>query len=243
VKQLKKRRFQWALIGASLSFLGPLGEWMFLQVFSSATTDSLLLTYFYTELVTLISFGLFGYLLGLHTEKIEFLALRDKLTGLYNRHYLIEHLEHLLAQHRRHKTRSSVMMIDLDNFKNVNDYYGHIIGDMALKAVAECVQRICRDSDILSRYGGEEFIVVCHDTDINEGSQLAERIRKSVECLTIESLGFPGPQTISIGVYELSPDDELTVDQLISRIDKALYRAKDVGRNKVFISTQEQVAR
>lgn len=243
MKHLKKRSLRWALIGASLSFLGPLGEWMVLKLFSDSATDSLLITYFYAEVVALISFGLFGYLLGLHTEKIEFLALRDKLTGLYNRHYLIEQLEYLLAQHRRHKKRSSVMMIDLDNFKKVNDYYGHIIGDMALRAVAECVHRICRDSDILTRYGGEEFIIVCHDTDINEGSQLAERIRRSVECLTIESLGFPGPQTISIGVYELSPDEELTVDQLIRKADKALYRAKEEGRNKVFISNQEQVAK
>jgi len=239
---MKKRRLQWALIGAALSFLGPLGEWMFLKLFSEATTDSLLLTYFYTELVTLISFGLFGYLLGLHTEKIEFLALRDKLTGLYNRHYLIEHLEHLLAQHRRHKKRSSVMMFDFDNFKKVNDYYGHIIGDMVLKAVAECIQRICRDSDILTRYGGDEFIIVCHETDINEGSQLAERIRRSVECLTIESLGFPGPQTISIGVYELSPDEELTVDQLINRVDKALYCAKKDRSNRVFITDKKKAA-
>ncbi len=235
MKQMKKRGLQWALIGASLSFLGPLGEWVFLKLFAKATTDSLLLTYFYTEVVTLISFGIFGYLLGLHAEKIEFLALRDKLTGLYNRHYLIEHLEHLLAQHRRHKKRSSVMMFDLDNFKKVNDYYGHMIGDMALKAVAECVQRICRDSDTLTRYGGEEFIVVCHDTDIIEGSQLAERIRESVEYLTIESLGFPGPQTISIGVHELSPGDELTVD-------KALYCAKKDGRNKVFITDKKKAA-
>ncbi len=211
-------------------------------MFAKATTDSLLLTYFYTEVVTLISFGIFGYLLGLHSEKVEFLALRDKLTGLYNRHYLIEHLEHLLAQHRRHKKRSSVMMFDFDNFKKVNDYYGHIIGDMALKAVVECIQRICRDSDILTRYGGDEFIIVCHDTDINESSKLAERIRRSVECLTIESLGFPGPQTISIGVYELSPDEELTLDQLINRVDKALYCAKKDGRNKVFITDKKKAA-
>ncbi len=153
MKHLKKRRLRWALIGASLSFLGPLGEWMVLKLFSEATTDSLLLTYFYTEFVTLISFGLFGYLLGLHTEKIEFLALRDKLTGLYNRHYLIEHLEYLLAQHRRHKKRSSLIMIDLDHFKRVNDFYGHVTGDQALKAVAECVRQHCRESDIIARYG------------------------------------------------------------------------------------------
>lgn len=242
MNQLKKRSLQWALIGASLSFLGPLGEWVFLKLFSEATSDSLLLTYFYTEFIALISFGLFGYMLGLHTEKIEFLALRDKLTGLYNRHYLIEHLEHLLAQHRRHKKRSSVMMIDLDNFKKINDYYGHVIGDMALRAVAESVQRICRNSDILTRYGGEEFIIVCHDTDVNEVSQLAERIRRSVERLTIESLGFPGPQTISIGVHTLSSDKELTVDQLISRVDNALYCAKKAGRNRVVITGREKAA-
>ena len=214
---------------------------MVLKLFSEATTDSLLLTYYYTEFITLISFGLFGYLLGLHTEKIEFLALRDKLTGLYNRHYLIEYLEYLLAQHRRHKKRSSLIMIDLDHFKRVNDFYGHVIGDQALKAVAECIRQHCRESDIIARYGGEEFIIICSDSNIQESCRLAERIREGVEHLTSEPLGFHGPQTVSIGIYELSPDEELTVDQLISRVDKALYCAKNEGRNKVFISTQKQV--
>ena len=188
-----------------------------------------------------ISFGLFGYLLGLNAEKIEVLVLHDKLTGLYNRHYLIEHMEQLLALHKRYKKRSSLIMIDLDHFKRVNDLYGHIIGDQALKAVAECVRQHCRASDVLARHGGEEFIIICSDSNIQESRQLAEPIRESVEQLRSETLGFPGPQTVSIGAYELSSDEELSVDQLFSRVDKALYRAKEEGRNKVVISTQEQV--
>jgi hypothetical protein len=145
MKILKKRKLRWALIGVFLSFLGPLGEWMVLKLFSGATTDSLMLTYFYTEFVALISLGLFGYMLGLYTDKIEVLALHDKLTGLYNRHYLIEHLEHLLAMRKRYKRKLSLMMIDLDNFKRVNDSYGHVTGDLALKAVSECVRQRCRN--------------------------------------------------------------------------------------------------
>jgi diguanylate cyclase (GGDEF)-like protein len=243
MKILKKRKLRWALIGVFLSFLGPLGEWMVLKLFSDATTDSLMLTYFYTEFVALISLGLFGYMLGLYTDKIEVLALHDKLTGLYNRHYLIEHLEHLLAMRKRYKRKLSLMMIDLDNFKRVNDSYGHVTGDLALKAVSECVRQRCRESDVLARYGGEEFIIICPDSNIQESYRLAERIRESVEQLTSESLGFPGPQTVSIGACELSSDEELSIDQLFSRVDKALYRAKEEGRNKVFISTQEQVAK
>ncbi len=243
MNQLKKRKLRWALIGASLSFLGPLGEWVVLKLFSEATTDSLLLTFFYTEFIALIIFSVFGYMLGLYTDKIEFLSLHDKLTGLYNRHYLIKSLEHLLAMNKRYKRKLSLMMIDLDHFKRVNDSYGHVTGDLALKAVAECVRQHCRESDVLARYGGEELIIICPDSNIQESYQLAERIRKSVEQLTSESLGFPGPQTISVGAYEWSSDEELSIDQLISRVDKALYRAKEEGRNKVFISTQEQVAK
>jgi diguanylate cyclase (GGDEF)-like protein len=121
--------------------------------------------------------------------------------------------------------------------------YGHITGDQALKAVAECVRQHCRASDVLARYGGEEFIIICPDSNIQESYRLAERIHENVEQLTSESLGFPGPQTVSIGAYELSSDEELSVDQLLSRIDKSLYRAKKEGRNKVFISTEKQVAK
>lgn len=234
---LGRRKAQWALIGAFLSFIGPLGEWAFLRYFSSTFEDPLLITYLYTEFITLVLFSLFGYMMGSYTGKIEFLALRDNLTSLYNRHYLIEHLSQLLAIHRRHKTKISLIMLDLDYFKRVNDSHGHVVGDQVLKAVAKCIGNHCREADVLARYGGEEFIVVCQDTDIQECFNLAERIRGGIGQLKPDELGFPGPQTISAGVYELPADEAPSVEQLINRADQALYQAKQSGRNKVVVST------
>lgn len=236
---LKQRRWQYAILGVFLSFIGPIGEWIFVKIFSEYIKDSFFLTLIYTELATLVVFSLFGYILGNYAEKIEQLAFHDKLTGLYNRHYLMETLNELVALHKRYQEKFSLIMLDLDHFKKVNDSYGHSVGDKTLKAIAVCIVEEIREADFGSRYGGEEFMVVCPHTSITDCYKLAERIRIAIERLNADSLGFPGPQTISAGVYELSSDHEASLLQILNHVDQALYRAKQEGRNKVVIYNAE----
>jgi diguanylate cyclase (GGDEF)-like protein len=235
LSSLKRRRWQYATLGILLSFTGPLGEWFFVKLFSRSINDSFFLTLLYTEIFSLVIFSVFGYILGIYTEKIEQLAFRDNLTGLYNRHFLIEKLNELMALHKRYQERFSLVMLDLDHFKNVNDSYGHAVGDKTLKAAARCIMEEIRETDFGSRYGGEEFIVICPHASLSDCHEVAERIRTAIKSLHSDSLGFPGPQTISAGVYELPSDKEVSLIQILNNVDQALYHAKKTGRNKVVI--------
>jgi diguanylate cyclase (GGDEF)-like protein len=235
LSRLKRKRWRYATLGILLSFTGPLGEWWFVNVFSNSTNDSLYLTLIYTEIFSLVFFSIFGYTLGKHNEKIEQLAFHDALTGLYNRHYLFEKLKELIARHKRYQEKHCLVMLDLDYFKKVNDSYGHTIGDKTLKAVAKCIIKEIRGIDFGSRYGGEEFIVILPHTSVSDCYKVAERIRTAINSLQSDSLGFPGPQTISAGVYELSSEQDVSLIQILNNVDHALYRAKKTGRNKVVI--------
>ncbi|WP_426417794.1 GGDEF domain-containing protein [Aestuariirhabdus sp. LZHN29] len=235
LNSLKQKRWRYAFLGVVLSFIGPLGEWLFVKLLSRSINDSFYLTLIYTEIFSLILFSVFGYILGKHTEKIEQLAFHDNLTGLYNRHYLFEKLNELMALHKRYQEKLSLVMIDLDHFKKVNDSYGHAVGDKTLKAAAKCIMQEIRDTDLGSRYGGEEFVIICPHTAVSDCHEVAERIRTSINSLQSDALGFPGPQTISAGVYELSSDQDMSLTQILNNIDVALYHAKKTGRNKVVI--------
>ena len=233
--QFKRLRWRYAIFGILLSIIAPLGEWLFVKVFSAYSSDSLFLALIYTELVSLIAFSLFGYVIGNHAEHLEKLAYKDKLTGLYNRHYLMDRLNELVAMNKRYKEKFSLIMLDLDYFKQVNDSYGHSVGDKTLKAVASSINAEIRETDFGSRYGGEEFIIVCPNTGVNYCHMLAERVRIAIERLKPKSLGFPGPQTISAGVYEFDSGHDVSLSIMLNRLDQALYIAKREGRNKVVI--------
>jgi len=189
--KFKRLRWRYAIFGVLLSIIGPLGELIFVKVFSQYSSDSFLLTLIYTELAALISFSLFGYVLGNHAEHLEQLAYHDKLTGLYNRHYLMDRLNELVAMNNRYQEKFSLIMLDLDHFKLVNDSYGHSVGDKTLKAVASSINSEIRVTDFGSRYGGEEFIIVCPNTSVHYCHMLAERVRIAIERLESKSLGFP----------------------------------------------------
>jgi len=232
---LKQRRWQYVIYGFFLSFIGPLGEWILIKIFFEYVNDPILLTYVYTEIATMVAFTVFGYIIGIYAEKVEQLAFHDKLTGLYNRHYLMEQLQELEALHKRYKEKLSLILMDVDHFKKVNDSYGHPVGDKTLKAIAACIIKEMRETDFGTRYGGEEFLIVCPHTSIDDCYKLAERVRISIENLKEDALGFPGPQTISAGIFELSSDHEVSLTQILNHVDQALYSAKQGGRNKVVI--------
>jgi diguanylate cyclase (GGDEF)-like protein len=159
-------------------------------------------------------------------------ALRDGLTGVYNRRYFDERLNAEFSFAARHGTGLSLLFLDLDHFKQVNDTYGHLAGDQVLKELAKLVTKSSRAEDVLSRYGGEEFAVLCRDTDLLKSSVLAERIRHEVAACTF----VPKVQiklTVSIGIASI-PDPQITSPKdLVLAADEALYQAKDRGRNCV----------
>ena len=128
----------------------------------------------------------------------------------------------------------AAVMLDIDNFKSINDTYGHSVGDEVIRAVAERVRSAIRQSDVLGRYGGEEFAIVMPDHD-GGAAGLAERMRGAVAETPVPTAAGPVPVTVSVGLTHLGPEDG-ALDQMLVRADHALYRAKQSGRNRVVIS-------
>ncbi len=164
---------------------------------------------------------------------LEEMAITDPLTHAYNRRqfYKIAEIEMKLARKNNHPL--SVIVIDADHFKLINDTYGHHAGDLALIKLAETCQNAIRDTDVFARYGGEEFVVLMPNTDALAANQIAERIRKRVEEESVESEEKIVRFTISLGVSTFQTSKQPTFDSLLTQADKALYNSKKSGRNRV----------
>jgi diguanylate cyclase (GGDEF)-like protein len=159
-------------------------------------------------------------------------SLRDAMTGLHNRRFLEEYISTLVSGNKRRKSAMSVLMLDLDFFKQVNDAHGHEAGDKVLKTLADVLVRNVRSSDIAVRYGGEEFLLVLMDTSADAALKVAEKVRAEVEATKVPLPGGMLQKTISIGVAEF-PGDSDTFWQVVKFADVALYAAKSAGRNRV----------
>ncbi len=164
-----------------------------------------------------------------HKKLLEIASKTDKLTQLFNRGKLDEYLEDEYNKYQRHKSTFSVIMIDIDNFKSVNDTYGHHIGDSVLIEIADILKNQTRKIDTVGRWGGEEFLIVCLETTKNGAILLAEKLRKRVENFTFNVVKR---RTISLGVAEIEDND--TIATLLERADINLYKAKKNGKNKVY---------
>jgi diguanylate cyclase (GGDEF)-like protein len=158
-------------------------------------------------------------------------ALRDPLTGVYNRRHLDERLEAEYSASRRHGSPLSLLVVDVDHFKTVNDTHGHLAGDAALKMVARALSEGLRKEDLLARYGGEEFVVIARGSDLAGATQFAERLRERIESARCMWNGKELRVTASIGVAQLGPG--MTVQQWIDAADRGVYQAKHGGRNRV----------
>ena len=171
------------------------------------------------------------------TTTLKESALKDSLTGLYNRRFLQEYTETLIAGVLRRERRVGLIMCDLDFFKQVNDFYGHSVGDTVLRETSKIIRKCIRSSDLIIRYGGEEFLILM--LDINEGETLtiAEKIRKTTEETKIKVSDGIIKKTISLGISEF-PTDTDSFWQAIKYADAALYRAKETGRNKAIKFTE-----
>jgi diguanylate cyclase (GGDEF)-like protein len=164
-------------------------------------------------------------------RELEHLATHDKLTGLYNRHFIVRQLEQLHQQQQRYGNPCSLILIDIDHFKRVNDSCGHAAGDAVLAAFARHVRPLLRQGDFPGRHGGEEFILVLPMTDLQAALQLAERVRGELAAIELPELPQDCRVTASFGVAQLAPGESL--DDWLARADRALYRAKESGRNRV----------
>nr|WP_276509984.1 GGDEF domain-containing protein [Niveibacterium umoris] len=155
------------------------------------------------------------------------MAQRDRLTGLFNRHRLEELMPELVAEAHKSGGSFSLVVIDLDHFKQINDTYGHAGGDQVLVAVAAALRGTSRPQDIAVRYGGEELLLVLPGIALPQASLGAERLRRHVESLAPDGI----PVTCSIGVAALKPGESF--ESLFKRADAAVYEAKNLGRNQV----------
>ncbi len=173
-------------------------------------------------------------------EHEQQLARIDALTGVNNRRYLYKLAEHEFDVAMRYQQPLSVIMFDLDHFKNINDAFGHAIGDRMLERVAQVARAQLRDADLIGRYGGEEFVVLLPVTNAQQAYLLAERIRAGAAEIRIETGdGSSATATLSIGIAEAlrAPQDK-SVEDAIRRADEAMYAAKKAGRNRSVIFTQ-----
>jgi diguanylate cyclase (GGDEF)-like protein len=177
-----------------------------------------------------------NYELAREKEKVEYLARKDELTNLYNRRAFYEQLIAIGTYCERHNQSLSVIVVDLDYFKEINDKYGHFAGDLALSKVGEVFTRCTRTSDICARLGGEEFGIIIRSNDINEAFTLAEKLRLEIAAEPIQFEDKSFNVTASFGVASGETDFAETVKQA----DLAMYQAKKEGRNKVILATQIQ---
>jgi len=176
--------------------------------------------------------------------ELERLSVTDPLTGLANRRHMTEELEREVRRSGRLGRLFTVLMLDVDHFKNFNDTYGHPAGDELLKRLARSLQDVVREVDTAARYGGEEFLVILAETPAAAAGQVAERIRGRVseDRFTPEGRSAAVGVTVSIGIAEF-PADGASPEALISAADKALYRAKEGGRNRVVVASAAETVR
>ncbi|MBR9885920.1 MAG: diguanylate cyclase, partial [Oceanospirillales bacterium] len=169
-------------------------------------------------------------------KRLELLSSTDTLTGIANRLKLDEFLNTEFSRAQRYGSAFSVILLDMDHFKRINDQFGHLVGDSVLKEIAALLTQETRSTDLVGRWGGEEFLVICPNTTGQDALVCAEKLRKAVEHFL-----FTGVEsaTISLGISSYQTTDTST-DMLVTRADTALYRAKSQGRNQACFATEEE---
>lgn len=166
-----------------------------------------------------------------YIDRLQTLSITDGLTGLYNRRYLTDRMIEEFYESRRYNSEMSLLLLDIDDFKLINDTFGHPIGDVVLRELAFILKDEVRKSDVAGRYGGEEFLIIMPHTAVEEAFRMAERIRLRIEAYKVTVLPEDVPVTISIGLAS-TIHKTLTVGELLKIVDKALYEAKGKGKNR-----------
>ena len=168
-------------------------------------------------------------------NELRVLASTDPMTKLYNRRYFTKVSAHALDLAKKDKQNLSIIILDIDKFKNINDTYGHQVGDNVIILLAQKLMEYQRKSDIVCRYGGEEFVILLPNTSQDEAKVVAEKIRADIASFTIKLLNTNSLKiTISLGVSQIDIENEVNIELALKRADDALYKAKVSGRNRVF---------
>ena len=173
-------------------------------------------------------------IIEIQSQRMQDMAMKDQLTGLYNRHFLMEVVPARISEAKRHNKSLSMMIIDADKFKNVNDTHGHSVGDTVLKEIADILKKSCRGEDVAARFGGEEFIVLLVNCDEVNAANKAELLRERIELAKPAGLNI----TASFGVSDYISGVTNDFNDMFLAADKAVYSAKDTGRNKVVKASQ-----
>ncbi len=192
--------------------------------------------------------GMFGFLLGFlqdrlslqkenlerMTAQLERQSMTDDLTGLYNHRHILVEIDREVERANRYERTLSGMMIDIDDFKKVNDEYGHLAGDELLIQLADVLERNVRKVDILGRYAGDEFFVILPETELEASRIVADRIQRNVGAYAFRYKGIPMAVTVSIGLFSFSAHQKFNIDTFINQADQMLLGAKRAGKNQVF---------
>lgn len=247
-------RFKFMLIGVLMGLGAPLSAFLYrLPSIRSVNPSSIHLEIseyfiFYALLsVAPVISGLFGYFLGnisdrlfsdvtalkKNLESTRDLVVHDDLTGLYNHRYLMAELSKQIERSRRHGQPICGMMIDLDHFKQINDEYGHLSGDLVLQNFSKILKRNFRQIDILGRYGGDEFFAILPDTSLSSARTVAERLRQSVSESVFSVDDHREHLSASIGLFGFEHVGRLSSKQFITMADEAMFRAKASGGNRI----------
>lgn len=195
------------------------------SIFQSATFITLILLLFINGA---------GFLLLMYEradQQLKLISELDPLTHIYNRRYFMSKADLYISRHQKDKKELSLLFIDIDHFKQINDTYGHLFGDEVLKRLANTLNECVRPVDLCCRYGGEEFAILLYETNLNQGMIVGNRIRQAVEKLEFDIKSFKC--TVSVGVYSGTPDEKNTLERFIDNSDIAMYNAKQSGRNCV----------
>ena len=174
-----------------------------------------------------------------HNQELERMAIEDPLTQIYNRRYFFELAAKEVERAKRYGNHLSVVILDADNFKKMNDSFGHLIGDQILINLTKLLQENIRSIDILARFGGEEFVILMPEATRTDAKKSAERLRKLVSETSMVHGGFDVTITICLGIASWEGGQDLDFDALLAHADQALYQSKDTGRNRVSVWQEE----
>jgi len=188
---------------------------------------------------TILKFTYHDYLDEVFQRQMYESALRDGLTKVFNKKYFTDYLEKEFAYAARHSSPLALIFLDIDYFKRINDTHGHPAGDFVLSELSQLMATLVRTEDVLARFGGEEFTVLCRGTDLTGAKIVAERLRQTVEAHTFLFAAKTIPVTISLGIAAIPDTAILDHAQFLAASDKALYEAKRTGRNRVCLHGHE----